>query len=136
MREDTGREYSPPYFISNVHVIPILDSEPRILVSSNHHLHNPNQIAILDADGKLVSEYWHSGHLLTVIHADIDDDGQPEVLLAGVNNGYGLATLIVFDPRNVRGVSTQPFRQLLDCEPGSELAVVLFSRTCVSVEAL
>jgi hypothetical protein len=136
MREDTGREYYPPYYISNVKVIPIPDSEPRILVSSNHYLHNPNQIAMLDSKGSLISEYWHSGHLLSVIHADINGDGIEEILLAGVNNGYGLATLIVFDPSNVRGASTQPFRQLLNCEPGTELAVVLFSRTCLSLDAL
>lgn len=136
MREDTGREYHPPYYISNVKVIPIPDSKPRILVSSNHYLHNPNQIAMLDGNGNLISEYWHSGHLLSVMHTDINNDRVPEILLAGVNNGYGLATLIVFDPSNVKGVSTQPFRQLLDCEPGTELAVVLFSRTCVSVDAL
>jgi len=135
IKEDTGREYFPPYFISNVHVVPIPGSAPRILVSSNHYLHNPNQIAMLDAKGNLISEYWHSGHLLSIVHVDIDGDGVEEILLAGVNNGHGLATLVILDPRDVRGASTQPFRQLLGCEPGTEKAVVLFPRTCLSLDA-
>jgi len=135
IKEDTGREYYPPYFISNVQVVPIPGSAPRILVSSNHYLHNPNQIAMLDGKGNLISEYWHSGHLLSIVRADVDDDGIPEILLAGVNNGYGLATLIILDPRDVRGASAQPLRQLLGCEPGTEKAVVLFPRTCLSLGA-
>jgi len=135
IKEDTGREYYPPYFISNVHVVQVPGSTPRILVSSNHYLHNPNQIAMLDNKGNLISEYWHSGHLLSIVCADIDGDGIEEILLAGVNNGYGLATLVIFDPRDVRGASTQPFRQLLDCEPGTEKAIVLFPRTCLSLDA-
>ncbi len=135
IKEDTGREYFPPYLISNVQVAPISGSTPRILVSSNHYLHNPNQIAMLDAKGNLISEYWHSGHLLSIVCADIDGDGIEEILLAGVNNGYGLATLVILDPRDVRGASVQPFRQLLGCEPGTEKAVVLFPRTCLSLDA-
>src|SRR5205085_2930408 len=44
--EDTWRKYKPPFFISNVHAIP-MGKSLRILVSSNHYLHNPNQIVIL-----------------------------------------------------------------------------------------
>jgi hypothetical protein len=90
---------------------------------------------MLDAKGNLISEYWHSGHLLSIVCADIDGDGIEEILLAGVNNGYGLATLVILDPRDVRGASVQPFRQLLGCEPGTEKAVVLFPRTCLSLDA-
>ena len=135
VRDTTGREYVPPYFISNVHVIPIPQSSFRILVSSNHYLHNPNQIAMLDADGELISEYWHSGHLLSVSHADLNNDGVEEILLAGVNNGYRQATLLIFDSRNVSGVSSQPGRQILGLAPGTEKAVILFPRTCLARDA-
>jgi len=133
VKDSTGREYVPPYFISNVNIVPF--SHPRILVSSNHYLHNPNQIAMLDINGKLVSEYWHSGHLLSVAHADLNNDGIEEILLAGVNNGYRQATLVIFDSRNVSGVSSQPGRQILELFPGTEKAVILFPRTCVSKES-
>jgi hypothetical protein len=136
VRDSTPREYFPPYFISNVAIIPMKESTPRILVSSNHYLHNPNQIAMLDATGKVISEYWHSGHLLSVAHADLDGDGHEEVLLAGVNNGYRQGTVVIFDSRRVTGVSRQPDRQILGMEPGTERAVILLPRTCVSKNAL
>jgi len=132
--KDTRQEYLPPYFISNVKVVPI-GNDVRILVSSNHYLHNPNQVAVLDAAGQLVSDYWHSGHLYVAAHVDLNNDGIDEILLAGVNNGYRLGTLLVFDPRNVSGASTQPGRQILGFPPGTEKAVVLFPRTCVSQNA-
>jgi transcriptional regulator with XRE-family HTH domain len=135
VKDSTGREYVPPYFISNVHIVPFAKSSPRVLVSSNHYLHNPNQIAMLDIDGKLTSEYWHSGHLLCVAHADLDGDGIEEILLAGVNNGYRQGTLVIFDSFNVSGVSSQPGRQILGLTAGTEKAVVLFPRTCVSKDA-
>lgn len=135
IKDTTPREYVPPYFISNVAIVPMPSASPRILVSSNHYLHNPNQIAILDIDGALVSEYWHSGHLLSVAHADLDGDGVDEVLLGGVNNGYRQATLVIFDSRNINGASSQPGRQILGFDPGTEKAVVLFPRTCVSTDA-
>lgn len=135
VRDSTGRHYSPPYYISNVQIIPVRDSEPCILVSSNHYLHNPNQIAMLDTAGNLISEYWHSGHLLSVVHADLNGDGIEEILLAGVNNGYRQATMIVFDPRRISGASTQPGRQILGFNLGTEKAVVLFPKTCPAKNA-
>jgi hypothetical protein len=133
--DSTGREYFPPYFISNVSIVPLERLGARVLVSSNHYLHNPNQIAMLAPNGDLVSEYWHSGHLLSVAHADLNADGIREILLAGVNNGYGQATLVIFDPRNVRGASTQPGRQILNFPAGTEKVVVLFPKTCLSKDA-
>lgn len=129
------REYLPPYFTSNVQIIPIGKESPRILVSSNHYAHNPNQIAMLDATGKLISEYWHAGHLLSIAHADLNDDGVDELLLGGVNNGYGQATMIIFDPRRVSGASRQPQRQILGLPSGTEKAVVLFPKSCLSHNA-
>jgi transcriptional regulator with XRE-family HTH domain len=135
VKDSTGREYVPPYFISNVDIVPFSRSNPRIVVSSNHYVHNPNQVAMLDINGELVSEYWHSGHLLSVGHADMNNDGVEEILLAGVNNGYRQATMVAFDSRNVSGVSSQPGRQILGFTPGTEKAIILFPRTCVSKDA-
>jgi hypothetical protein len=67
----------------------------------------------------------------------IDRDGVPELVLEGVNDGYGQATLVVFDARHVSGASVQPagdFRQLQNFGPGSEKGILFFPRTCVSAK--
>jgi transcriptional regulator with XRE-family HTH domain len=135
VHDSTGRVYDPPYFISNVRIIRIPGSATQILVSSNHHLYNANQIAMLSPRGELISEYWHSGHLLSIAQADLNGDGLEEILLGGVNNGYGQATMVVFDPRNVCGASAQPGRQIVGFSAGTEKAVLLFPKTCAAKHA-
>ena len=67
----------------------------RIVVSSSHTMWHPHQIAILDSNGKLISEYWHSGHLDHLTLADLDGDGRDEIIATGISNGYNQATLVV-----------------------------------------
>jgi hypothetical protein len=83
---------------------------PRIVVSNIHDPWWPNQLAILDSDGKLLSEYWHSGHLDYLNLADLDGDGRQEIIATGVSNGYHQATLVVLDPDRVFGASTETAR--------------------------
>jgi hypothetical protein len=81
---------------------------PRIVVSSQYHPWWPCQIAILDSNGKLISEYWHSGALDSMVLADLDGDGREEIVAAGIANGYDhQATLVVLDPDRVFGASTE-----------------------------
>lgn len=80
---------------------------PRIVVDSAHDIWWPNQIAILDSNGRLLSEYWHSGRLDYMTLADLDGDGKQEIVAAGINNGYHQATLVVLDPDQVSGASAE-----------------------------
>ena len=81
---------------------------PRIVVSSQHDPWWPNQIAILDSNGKTISEYWHSGGLTHMVLADLDGDGKEEIIATGIANGYDhQATLVVLDPDRVLGASTE-----------------------------
>jgi hypothetical protein len=82
----------------------------RIVVSSIHDPWWPNQIAMLDSNGKTVSEYWHSGHLDHLTLADLDGDGREEIVATGISNGYHQATLVVLDPDRVFGASTEAAR--------------------------
>jgi hypothetical protein len=96
------------YKISALGVLPATQKRPpRIVVSSSHAVWWPNQIAILDTNGKLVSQYWHSGHLDNMVLADLDGDGKEEIVAAGVNNDYRQATLVVLDPDRVFGESAE-----------------------------
>lgn len=83
---------------------------PRIVVSSVHDTWWPSQIAVIDSNGKTISEYWHSGHLDRMILADLDGDGRQEIVASGTNNDYLQATLIVLDPDRVFGASDESAR--------------------------
>ncbi|MGB8261688.1 MAG: hypothetical protein WCE75_15100 [Terracidiphilus sp.] len=75
-------------------------SATRIVVSSEHSLQYPHQIAIVDRNGRTLSEYWHSGHLDHLALADLDGDGRKEIVASGISNGYNQATLVALDPNH------------------------------------
>jgi len=80
----------------------------RIVVMSRHEYYYPTQIALVDASGKTLSEYWHSGHLFHFTLASLG--GREEILASGISNGYHQATLLVLDPDHVSGASTEALR--------------------------
>ena len=82
----------------------------RIIVSSIDDPWWPNQIAVLDSNGKVISEYWHSGHLDHLALVDLDGDGRQEIVATGISNGYHQATMIVLDPDRVFGASIEAAR--------------------------
>ena len=104
---------------------------PRIVVSSAHDIWWPNQIAILDSNGKIISEYWHSGRLDYMTLADLDGDGKEEIVAAGINNDYRQATLVALDPDRVFGASTEvrPAFQIHGMGVAQEKLRLLFPRS-------
>ena len=105
---------------------------PRIVISSQYFPWWPSQVAILDAHGKLLSEYWHSGVISYMTFADLDGDGREEIILAGVANGYDhQATLVVLDPDRVFGASTEvrPEFQIHGMGAAQERLRLLFPRS-------
>jgi hypothetical protein len=105
---------------------------PRIVVSSVHIPWWPNQIAVLDFNGKTISEYWHSGTLTDMVLADLDGDGREEILATGVANGYDhQATLVVLDPDRVFGASAEvrPEFQIHGMGVAQERLRLLFPRS-------
>ena len=105
---------------------------PRIVVSSEQLPWWPNQIAILDSNGKTISEYWHSGALTSMVLADLDGDGREEIVATGVANGYDhQATLVVLDPDRVFGASTEvrPEFQIHGMGVAQERLRLLFPRS-------
>jgi hypothetical protein len=82
----------------------------RIVVASGHFVYYPYQIGVVDAHGKTISEYWHSGQINHFMLADLDSDGKQEIFASGISNGYRQATLVVLDPNRVFGASTETAR--------------------------
>lgn len=131
-----GDYYFPPYTVGPIEII----REPGqrgafTIITGLHHLDAPAQLAALDGAGKLVGEYWHPGHLNHLGQGPLGRDGRTYLFAGGVNNGEHSATVVVFDPVNVHGsprdLSDSRFA-LLGFPPGTEKAVILFPRTCVS----
>lgn len=133
-----GLTMVPPYLISGLLVVVgKTPADTRIVVSSTHHMFDPNQVAFLDIHGKVVGEYWHPGHLRFLEAANLHHDGRMRLLLAGADNANHQATLVVLDPLKIVGQSTpKEMRdhkfELLGMPPAKEEAVVLFPRSCFS----
>jgi hypothetical protein len=104
---------------------------PRIVVASMHSIWWPSQIAVLDANGKTVSEYWHSGALTYLISADLDGDGREEIIATGVSEYDHQAELLVLDPDRVFGASTEerPEFQIHGMGVAQERLRLLFPRS-------
>jgi hypothetical protein len=136
--DNLGRSFAPPYCISAFGVVRSASlPSARIVVSSVHRWSFADQVAVLDAKtGKLVSEYWHRGHLNYLAVADLDGDGEPEVLLGGVNDApeYKQATVVIFDHRRISGACRDPQGRVYfqGMAPGTEKLVVFFPRTPIS----
>lgn len=71
----------------------------------------PAHLCLFDNAGKLRGSYWHPGHLHKVIVGAGTANGEPRIIVAGVNNdlqqvfpgkGY-YPTVFVLDPRSVTG---------------------------------
>jgi hypothetical protein len=136
--DNLGRSFAPPYWPNNFQEFRAKSSRSaHVVVVSHHNWTFPTQVAVLDGStGKLLSEYWHRGHLLHMASADLDGDGEPEILLGGVNDApeYKRATLVIFDHRNISGASKNPNGGVYyqGMSPGTEKRVVFFPRTAIS----
>jgi len=109
-------------------------SPPRIVVQSDADpwWGGPSQVAILDSNGKTLSEYWHSGGLRQVVVADLHGDGAEAIIATGIAHGYDhQATLVVLDPDRVFGASkeAQPEFQLHGMGIAQERLRLLFPRS-------
>ena len=103
----------------------------RIVVESQHFPWWPTQIALLDSQGRTVSEYWHSGGLGSMVVADLDGDGRQEILAAGTSEYDHQATLVVLDPDRVNGASKEvrPGFQIQGMGEAQERLRLLFPRS-------
>ncbi|MGD0773695.1 MAG: hypothetical protein ABSC05_12815 [Candidatus Solibacter sp.] len=136
--DNRSHQYLRPYGIQGFAAVRRTASTPgRVVVTSVHNWSFPCQVAVLDGKtGKAVSEYWHHGHLLHMAVADIDGDGEPEILLGGVNDAdeYKQATVVVFDHRRIAGASSNPKGEVYfqGMTAGTEKAIILFPRSPIS----
>ena len=89
-------------------------------------------IGKIDYKGNLISEYWHSGWLLSVELFDIDSDGINELIAGGCNNKYNCAALAIFNSNLISGQSpeTNPLR---NNSLGSDKYYILLPKTFMNI---
>jgi len=120
------------YVIWAIRVLKATETKPRrIVVASQHQPWWPSQIALLDTNGKTISEYWHSGGLGSMILGDLDGNDKEEIIAAGVSEYDHQATLVVLDPDHVSGASIEvrPEFQIHGMGVAHERMRLLFQRS-------
>ena len=126
----------PVYLTFGLGVLkPSNSGQRRIVLSSQNQPFYPDQVAIVDSNGKTVSEYWHSGILNHLALTDLDGDGREEIILTGISNGYRQATLVALDPDRVFGASAEAARpdvQIHGMGPAQERIRLLFPRSDIN----
>ncbi len=137
MRVRSAEEaFSPSYGVMRFLVAPLGDHLSKaILVSTTHRFFYPCRVSLLDPHGRVLRDYWHSGHLNYLRSADLDRDGRTEFYLAGIDNAHHAATLVVLDADHFAGASQEPAalaHQLLGMRAGEERARVILPRSCLS----
>lgn len=99
----------------------------RIAVSSIHRKYYPSQVALLDSDGALLREYWHSGHIQR-----LSTSGRT-IIAGGVRNATREATLVQLDPETMSGASEEPpSHQLINLGTDRALRRIGFPRSCAN----
>ncbi len=101
---------------------------PGVILSASQDPWFPNVLIRLNAnDGAYVSEYWHPGVMRYVVQRDLNGDGIDELIMAGQNNRFGRACLVVLDPRRITGHSPVPEKYIPPGMPkGQELFYLMF----------
>lgn len=133
--DNLGRTFAPPYWPVTFHLFRAEGPDrTEIVVSSVHNWSFATYVSRLDArTGKLLSRYWHRGHLLYMISADLFGSRKPSVVLGGVNDApeHNCASLVIFDPENISGASRSPKGKpyFVGTTPGTEKRIIFFPRT-------
>ncbi|MGJ5817435.1 hypothetical protein [Paludibaculum fermentans] len=125
-----------PFTVRRIALVPINGSkESRILVAATHRLHSPSLISLLDTNGNMLREYWHAGHITSLLVDDHGNDGRALIYLGGIANGYRAADLTVLDPDKFGGASVEsdPAEQIVTREPTVEKARLLLSRSSLNL---
>jgi hypothetical protein len=101
-----GTKTYPGDYWSQFDIIDLVgDAREEILVISGQSPDWPTQVVLLNVEGKVLGEYWHSGRILDYMAIDADGDGKKELVLCGTNNEYKRGMIAFFDPENLGGAS-------------------------------
>ena len=113
------------------------DEQKEIILVVNHSPQSPSLLYLLTGGGMKLSEYVNFGYFSRFCRADLDDDGNMELIGGGYNNNFWSPFLAVFDPRLLNGQSPPGYDSLngvvrdyplQGATPGAEVAYILLPR--------
>ena len=85
-----------------------LQTTQDLLVAFHHSPFYPNVLLRFNYDGEIKSRYFNAGTIRDLVAADLNEDGQQELLIAGTNNHFNQAFIAVLDAANFTGSSPMP----------------------------
>jgi hypothetical protein len=103
---------------------------PQIFVLANEKIYSPTKLVeVSPRNGTILQSYFNRGGCAIMLHKDIDLDGNEELLVGGVNDGFNRACLAILDPTNVGGSSPVPPDEMPPQGTGGrEMYYLLFPR--------
>jgi hypothetical protein len=123
-----GEYECPPTWPTNV----LIEAHPRfprtLWVWGQHPLYFPAVLQLVEATGKVRSEYWSNGYINTV--ASVELGGRQVTLVGGANNETGGASLAVFRGEvSGSAPAANPNYRCTGCPPGGPDAFLVFPQS-------
>lgn len=67
----------------------------------------PTLLVLLNCEGKCLGKYWNSGRINDLLTADLNNDGQKEIIIGFQNNEWDRVGVAVLSPDHLEGASPQ-----------------------------
>jgi hypothetical protein len=106
----------------------------QLFVLSMDRMFSPGKLFEVDPrDGNILQNYFCRGGATMVLTQDIDHDGNTEIIMGGINDGFNRAYIAVLDPANIEGYAPIPVHYLpVNVPKAIEKYYILFPRTFLS----
>lgn len=127
-----GRHYANEFKVRDLDVGTLADGTKFIAVAAVHRPWSPTQVTMLDPRGEVVGEYWNHGYVLDLMLLDVDEDGDEEVLLGGINDAIDKPFVAVIDHDIELSMAPGPHQVPADMKRGLETAYIAFPHTAAA----
>ena len=109
------------YYTVNHIIVNDLNNDGLVeIITVSSHIYFPNRILVLDNQGNLISDYWNSGNILSIIALDVySGNDTKELVLSGHNNEEKIGVMFVLDPFRSSGSSPQNSRYYTNLSEGT-----------------
>lgn len=103
----------------------------KLAVVANLTMFFPAMVVIVNiGTGEIEQEYVHTGKISDMAAIDINEDGDEEIILTGVNNAFWMASILVLDPENIQGHSPLNGDYVInDLDKADEMHYILMPKT-------